>query len=243
MPYPAPNTVPNLKAWFVAGVGITSAGGLVSQWGDQSGQGNHLKQATGTNQPALQADGSVLFDGVDNFMQCDAFTLNQPITGYMLAKQVAWLSGARMLDGNSAVSGVLFQDTVSPRVSLNAGSSGGSINTWSVGTYGVVSWVINGASSSIQHNNNAPGTGNAGAGNMGGFTFGTDGLPGTNFVNIQAREIVLYSAAHDSVTRAGIINYLLRTPDPVAQSVYGGGPGLRIPYMPFRLNQKKKRRF
>lgn len=40
--------------------------------------------------PTLMDDGSILFDGTDNYLKCDAFTLGMPpVTVYMLAKNIA----------------------------------------------------------------------------------------------------------------------------------------------------------
>src|SRR6185369_16031814 len=110
-------------AWFRFNRGITQAGGFASQWADQSGNGRHLKQPTGTNQPAVNADGSLLFDGVDNFMQCDAFTLNQPFTVALKMKQVTWTSSDCIFDGNTALSALLNQASISPILFMFAGSS------------------------------------------------------------------------------------------------------------------------
>jgi hypothetical protein len=73
-----PNQVANLAAWFRLGVGITETGQGVSQWDDQSGNGRHLKQGTDGARPSKQSDGSILFNGSDEFLKCDAFTFSQP---------------------------------------------------------------------------------------------------------------------------------------------------------------------
>jgi hypothetical protein len=68
--------------------GITKDGSdLVSKWADQSGNDNDLLQATGTNQPIINANG-ILFDGVDNFMKAVSFTLIQPEFIYMVFKSL-----------------------------------------------------------------------------------------------------------------------------------------------------------
>lgn len=54
---------PSLSAFYAAGIklhydaalGVTSAASRVSQWNDQSGNGNHVTQGTGANQPLLVA--------------------------------------------------------------------------------------------------------------------------------------------------------------------------------------------
>lgn len=198
----------NLAAWFRFNTGITVTGAGVSQWSDQSGNSRHLKQTTDTNRPALQADGSILFDGSDNYLKCDAFTLNQPETVYLLFKQVTWTINEAIFDGNTANSGVMFQATTTPNVAIFAGAGGVSSDPdLATDTYGVMACVFNGASSRIQLNNNAAVNGNTGSGNMGGFTLGARG---DNLVpsNIQVKEVILYSAAHDAATRKRNIRYL-----------------------------------
>lgn len=196
-------------AWFRYGVGITSALGAVSQWDDVSGNGRHLKQATGTNQPAVQADNSILFDGADNFLKCDAFTLNQPETIYFLGKQVTWALNDVLWAANALGGGALFQSNSSPNVSINAGSSVAENTGWAIDTYAVISVVLNGASSLLQVNNGTATTGNAGAGNMGGFTLGSRADGTTGWSNIQAKEVIVYPAAHAAATRARVISYLM----------------------------------
>lgn len=195
-------------AWFMFNTGITSATSLVSQWNDQSGNGRHLKQATGTNQPTVQADGSILFDGVDNYLKCDAFTFNQPETIYILGKQVTWTINDRWMDGDTVNSGVIYQNAVTPDLSLFAGDGPAATNAGlAVDTYGVIAAVFNGASSLLQINNGAPTTGNPLTAGLGGFTLGATATP-NNYGNIQVKEVILYAAAHDADTRRRVIRYL-----------------------------------
>jgi hypothetical protein len=198
----------NPAAWFRFGQGIASAGGLVSQWNDQSGNSRHLVQATGTNQPALNANGSILFDGVDNFMKCAAFTLNQPETVYLLFRQVTWSDVLRVCDGDTLNTGAIFQNGVSPQIRAHAGLNTGLNGNLAVNAYGAVAAVFNGASSLTQVNSTAVVTGNGGASNMGGFTLGADGN-GAQVTNIEVKEAILYAAAHDAATRAAVIGYLM----------------------------------
>jgi hypothetical protein len=197
----------NIAAWFKYGVGITSSGGFVSQWDDQSGNARHLKQGTAPWQPPVQGDGSVLFDGVSAFLQTDAFTLNQPTTFYILGRQITWGAGLRWCDGVTGDAGTLQEITASPQVRLFSGSGLATISP-PLNTYCVVSAVCNGAASSLQLNNNPAITGDAGASNMGGFALGS-GANGSHCGNIQAKEAIIYPVAHDATTRAQVVNYLM----------------------------------
>jgi hypothetical protein len=65
----------NLRLWLRADAGVTAgAGGLVSMWADQSGNGNHATQTEGTFAPAAVADAInehpvVRFDGSDDYLE------------------------------------------------------------------------------------------------------------------------------------------------------------------------------
>lgn len=59
-----------LKLWLRGDLGVTLNGSNVSAWADQSGNGNHVTQATGAKQPTFVASGinnkpTLTFDGGD----------------------------------------------------------------------------------------------------------------------------------------------------------------------------------
>jgi hypothetical protein len=190
-------------AWFQWNQGVS-----VSQWDDKSGNGRHLKQATQTNQPALQPDGSLLFDGVDNFMKCDAFTFNQPLSIYVLAKVLSWTANDRLFDGSANDSVTMAHSTSSPSMRLNAGASLGLISPV-LGAYAVIGAIANGATSSNFVNLSTPATGNAGAQNAAGFTLAAR-ASGEVPMNVEIREVILFASAHDAVTRETVVSYLMR---------------------------------
>lgn len=205
------NPIPGLSpaAYYKFNTGITSSGGFVSQWDDQSGNARHLVQATGTNQPSLQGDGSILFPGIDEFMLTDPFTLNQPETVYVRGKQITWSNNDTICDGVSGTRMLIAQAVTSPNLSLSAGTGGMNTPGWTLDTYKTVCAVFNGAGSSLQIDNNTPTTGNPGANNAGGFMLGArPPAPGSLFAHIQVKEVVLFAAAHDASTRASVIAYL-----------------------------------
>jgi hypothetical protein len=198
--------------WCRFNQGITSAGGFVSQWADKSGNLRHLKQPAGTQQPVLESDGSIRFPGVDEFLACDAFGINQPETVYLLCKEITWIDSGPLTDG-STLNSMLIQQTsggsggVSPQLRLFAGSGTSSNTDLAIGDWGVISAVFNGAASILQINNSAPLTGDAGANNAGGFTVGSTAT-GTGFSNIQVKEVVLFQGAHDAASRSAVIAHL-----------------------------------
>jgi len=200
----------NMAAWFRFNKGLhVDSNNLIRQWGDASGNGRHLKQATETNRPSLQSDGSILFDGVDNYLKCDAFTLNQPTTVYILVKQVTFTAADVLHDGNTLTLLRLLQDGSSPNLAIRINSTVGSVQI-PLGEYGIAASVFNGDSSLLQVNNGAPATGDVGAtSGAGGFTLGSR-ADATQFANIQVKEVLIYAAAHDTQERALVIDYLAK---------------------------------
>lgn len=205
-----PGLVAGLKpvAWWKFGVGLTDdGGGLCSLWADQSGNGRNLTAAT-TARPTIQADKSLLFDGVANVMKTAAFTVAAPFTIYVLMRQVSWTSGRILIDGDGAtIQGRISQSGVSPALVANGGTALASNSNLAVGTYGVLAFVVNGASSSFQVNNTSATAGNAGSNSLAAFTMGAAGNS-TNFSNIQVKEGVIFGAGHDANTIFRVIRHL-----------------------------------
>lgn len=199
------------SAWYRFNNGITVTGAGVSQWDDASGNGNHLTQGTDTNRPAKQAGGEILFDGVDNFLRKNPFSLTQPITIYMLVKPVTWtLNDA--LWGNNVLGGgntVMRQTAVSPQIKMIAGVAEDPTNSnLTVGAYAAMASVLNGASSVIHVNGSAAATGNPGTQGFAQFILGAHA---TNFgwINMEVKEVLIYSAAHDATQRQTVFDYLV----------------------------------
>lgn len=204
-----PPTLPSLAAWYRFNTGITVTGSGVSQWNDQSGNARHLLQASDPARPPKQTDGSLLFDGVAQFLSSNPFALNQPTTIYILGRQITWVLNAFITDGNADSTLVMQQGLgVSPHIRIFAGSNGPETADFVLNTYNVIAAVFNGASSTLQIGLGATVSGGVGANNAGGFRIGCRVTGPGNFSNIQVKEIVIYSAAHDATTRSLVINYL-----------------------------------
>jgi len=209
-PITFPSELTDLKLWNRFDQGITVTGSGVSQWDDVSGNGNHLKQTTDNRRPAKQSDGSILFDAINDFLQADAFILTQPETIYLLVKQVTWDNGDAIFDGNTLNTGRLYQNGTTPTLSCYAGADGANTTDLALDTYGVITVVFDHDNSLnlLQVNSGTPSTDTAfGTADMGGFILGAVATP-SNYSNIQIKEVLVYSAAHDAATRAKGIAYL-----------------------------------
>ena len=192
-------------AWYRNATGITESGGFVSQWDDYSGNGRHLVQGTGTNQPAYSA-GVLTFDGADNFMEA-AYTANQPRTRYWVGKQVTWTNNEHIFNGSTA-NVALYKSTTTPRIDLYAGSVAAANTNLAVNTNGIVCAVFNGASSSLRVNNTAKTTGDAGGANPGGLTLAAMNGGGSGWGRITVLEFIDFAAAHDDAIQDSVITAL-----------------------------------
>jgi len=151
---------------------------------------------------------TLLFNGVDSFLKTAPFTLNQPTTVYFLGRQVTWTNNDRFFDGNTTNTLGIQQVGSSPQIRLR-NSSGGSLNgNLVVGEYAIVTGLFNGASSYSKVNNTADVVANSGTDAAGGFTLGSNGAGNAEYGNIQCKEVLIYSVAHDANQRAAVIAYL-----------------------------------
>ncbi len=196
-------------AWYRYAQGQTIAGGGVSVWADRSGNSRDMAGSVG-QRPVVQTDGSLLFDGVDDVMKPTGFTLNQPVSVYLLMKQVTWTADDFIIDGDTQDTMVIYQNLTTPRLRAYAGAFSAENANLAVGAYGVVQGVFNGASSVLQVDATTAITGNFGATNPGGITLGAGGSSAIGWSNIQVKEVIVFNAAHSATQREFMRAYLGR---------------------------------
>lgn len=169
-----PATVPGLAAHWDASnaASITSSGGLVSQWADASGQGHHLVQGTGANQPVTGSrtqNGLNVIDFVaaGDFLNTAGFNfvseITQPYTVVMVAKKDNAAVGETLMDSNRRV--------IVGSTGVNWGIYAGSVLDSAVpmtASATVIAAVYNGAASKLTINGGTTVTGAAGGNTLGG---------------------------------------------------------------------------
>lgn len=194
-------------AWFRFNAGITEAGAGVSAWADASGNSRNLLQGTDGNRPTKQADGSILFNGTDEFMSTAGFTSEQPLTDAYLLKQVTWTAGDYISDGATVDKKTLYQNTTTPNLRGYSGSFGTPVAGPAIGVYGVVIDVRNGASSGLATNTGAMTLEDFGANDPNGLVLGASG-GGALFSNIEVREVIRFHKALSEAERWFIVHRL-----------------------------------
>jgi hypothetical protein len=136
-------SVPVLQ-WIRADLGITLATG-VSAWADQSGNGHHFTQGTGSSQPLYNASDftlngrpSVTGDGVDDMLLNGTMPNGTPNWMSGMAKVINW-GALRMLWGSNAAPECtdLYMASSSPNLALYNGNLLTNLNDGlPVGTWG-----------------------------------------------------------------------------------------------------------
>jgi hypothetical protein len=154
----------------------------------------------------INAKPAVRFNGSSTFLKV-TFTLNQPITRFVVAKRASAGAFHSLVDG--AATYCLLRYENSDALVAYAGT----FLTWGTPTPTFGQWrihqaIFNGASSSIRLRGGAAVTGNANTLNPGGVTigsyFGGDAL----FFNGDIAEVIVYSRALSNSESDQVGNYL-----------------------------------
>lgn len=132
---------------FAAGLLQTGTTNL-SAWGNRFGAMPSLIQATGANQPVINVDGSVSFDGIAQFMTCATANQLQPYSIHFVLSTTTWALYRYLINAGLTIYG----NGVSPQLSVLIGIGGNSLPTAALGVKNVLSVIANGATSSVYLN-------------------------------------------------------------------------------------------
>jgi len=147
--------------------------------------GNHFAQTTSTKRPLYKLVSGypcIETDGSDDFLGPSLFSFTQPSWRISVIRQITWTSADRIFSGGTGDHGLLWQSGVSPEIRLWNGSNIGPISP-SLGDRAIITAIRNGASSSLQLNNETAVTGDPGSTDADGMTIGATG-GGLNNANI-----------------------------------------------------------
>ena len=201
----------NTVLWVDSEENVTKNGANhVSVWGDKSGNGNDLLQATGASQPLYSTNG-ILFDGVNDFLKAAAFTLVQPEMIYIVFKQVTWSFSTRVFDGDSTNAMVLSQYQTTPSLNMQVSGYSSSLSVKNtnlpVNTFGIARCLYDGVNSKFIIDDTTPVTGSVSTLSAGGFSLGARGSNALHS-NIEVKEVIIRKVADSATNEDLIYQYL-----------------------------------
>lgn len=208
------NDPENLIAWFDASKGITLNGADVSQWDDQSGNGNNLIQGTEANQPLFNSSdanfnnqASLTFDGVSERLVRTTFVggeLSQPNTIFLVYKFADTAATYVVLDGKTTRHLFFSSTTVS---TIMHGGTNQNIHAVSTTTH-VLVLLFNGASSLAWRDGilSTP-AGSPGTSTFNGIVLGANQPENLSFMNGEISEILVYNKDLSGAEKNIVGNY------------------------------------
>ena len=162
---------------------------------------------TATNKPTWSANGSI-FDGVGNFARSGAISFNQPITVYIVIKELTYTQYDQIFHlGSVSNAPLLWQVTSSGKIEMYAGTQMGAHDGAGINNWGVIIAQYNGANSLMQINGGTIYSGDVGAFNGSGIVLGS--AIGQRFSNILFKEFIVRTNADDETARNAIGTYLM----------------------------------
>jgi hypothetical protein len=190
-------------ATLVKDTGVTEA---VNRWNDKLSSGHDLVQAAVGKRPIWSAADGILFDGTSHNMQ-GAFALDQPCMVYFVFRQVTWTLNDVILYGGADVRSFLRQRDADTVFGAYQGTAYSGYVYATVNTFYLMRWVLNGAGSKIQRNNDAAVTGNFGALGLSGLTLAANFYTASN-ANVQFKEIICRNVVDTGADEIAVYNYL-----------------------------------
>jgi hypothetical protein len=204
----------------------------VSRWNDKLGSGRDLLQSGIDDIKPIWSENGVLFDGSNDTIKA-LFAFVKPEFIYFACRQLTWTVNDVLFDGGNNY-GFVRQLTSTPNLAAYAGAYS-AISPLTLGNWGIVRVLFNGANSSFQVNTNDVKTGNFGNLDMGGFTIGSVNTGTSGFSYEEVRGAILRKVADDAAAQTAIYNFLntLMNPLPQVTSVasYSITGGARISWI------------
>ena len=202
-----PNFDGNLLAWYD---GDTLSTDPANTWSDSSGNGYNLNLF---NNPtlvpnAINGHDALQFDGINQWGVNNAVPFTAPITCYLVFEQITFTTGDRLISNVSAITTILAQENVTPRLYLNNGAGGILANPQvPLLTYEILTLVFDDVNCQIRTNNNIA---------VNGFCGNTAGvglaLANNNFgslnCNCETAYLIVRTGVDNLATQNIFINYL-----------------------------------
>jgi hypothetical protein len=197
------------ELWYISDADNVTIVTGVSQWNDMSGHSRNLLQATGADQPTFNSSTGIAFDGTSDYLETAAFTaISPPLTLYLVFLMPAYQQWSTLFSYNGSPVVRIVETWESGRLEFSDGTYDLQLTSVPINTWGVITIIVNGASSSIQLNDHTPVTGTMSTAALNGFAAGTYS---SDFAYVTFKEIIVRSVAETSDNKTSVIDYLMTT--------------------------------
>jgi hypothetical protein len=169
----APTADSGLYGWWSSDTGVSlTGGGNLNSWTDRS---SNARVATSAGDPNSLHVTSNDINGHQSFKKDESGntrnvsfpTPAKPFSVVWLMRPDNWVNGGYLHDATNGDACILSGNGSSPSYSMFGGSAFGCTVSLTVGTWYILTCIWNGASSSMQSNNNSAATGSIGTANQG----------------------------------------------------------------------------
>lgn len=220
MPLQAQIPTTDLKLWLKADAGVVMDGSnYVSEWQDQSGNGNHAIQNTESRQPILSNnelnEKPVLrFDGVNDFLQTNfGETFTQPNTIFIIYNilSIDTTSSHSIIDGlSNGLRHTLFFTASTSQMAINAGPPSTLLNNKSLPIKYTLSTILYNTNNSYYYENGEfISNANLNSDPIEGLRIAVDRRGTALFLDGDIAEIIYYNAVLSNSEREQVEKYLM----------------------------------
>jgi hypothetical protein len=214
-----PSNITGLALWLKADAGTYQSadtstpaaddGDPVRMWADQSGNGRNVSQGTSSKRPTLAVAGgraAVRTDGVDDFLQSAAFTLDAPSTLFLVFQYRNGSPAEYIADGRTLNTRVVQRNHVNTALRLYSGGIfDTTVTDMGVGVHAMVAVFHD--TDAVCNWDGTETTGVTGGSLASGLTLGVAGDLITGIAGADYYEVSLFSGALASGDRASLIAY------------------------------------
>jgi hypothetical protein len=205
-----PPEVPGLQFWVRSDLGVTKDGSdLVSDWADLSGNGRNATEST--NKPLwvtslISGCPAIRFDGTNDKLLTGSFTVNQPLTVFVVSKNVTNTNADRVWASSTSTANPSLLQRAGPNLTLQSNNLDGATVVSDTTNFHLYKCVFNGTSSVIAKDN---GSDQTNAGNLSGSITRMEigAWNAGNFGNVEIAEMAVYDSTISGTNLTNLLVY------------------------------------
>lgn len=205
-----PTSITGLQFWVKSDAGVTKDGSdLVATWADQSGNARDLTEAT--NKPLWVSSlvnglPAIRFDGSNDKLTTSSFTVAQPLTVFIVSKNVSNTDADRIFATNTTGAAPNLVQRAGPNARMQSNSLDGATVASDTTSFHLYKVLFNGTSSVIAKDN---GSDQTSAANLTGSAGRVElaAINGASFGNVEIAEFMIYNSSISGTDLTNLMSY------------------------------------